>query len=442
MRIVHIPDLHVTEGPRLSDHARTLQAIVTRIVDDVRPDVVLLTGDFYGHTVPHRSTPAERAVLYPELERLAGVAPVVVVAGNHDHPVDVAGMRHVRGRFPIHVALRPEVVDVAALGGPPISVYCLPYPTARVLLGDREARAGLRATWDAVQARLSELFAEWRAAIAAARAANPARAHVLAGHVSVRGSCTSGGEVLAGREIEVGADELQSCAFDAGCLGHIHLRQEVAQRVWYGGSAWRNDFSEVEWAKGWQVIALGASAEDRSAPPFAFDEALWCSGDDTQLPAWFGFVASPARRLVTLDYRWGVADAPAGGADADAPRWLARPSDEEIAGVGDGGPGVPGGAEVRMRLLVPAQWSASCPWDEEVARVTAAGAVRVVVERQIQASQRVRAPEVAEAATLADQLEAYWRTLSPPPAEADRARALDRLPELESAVVEGAPANP
>jgi len=129
-------------------------------------------------------------------------------------------------------------------------------------------------------------------------------------------------------------------------------------------------------------------------------------------------VRTPCRTFLTLTYRW------AADSDDGAPRWVTRPTDGEIVKAK--------GAEVRMRLTVPEQWIAGCPWVEEQARVAAAGAHRVKVERVIEPRLRVRAPKVAAAHSLADKLRAYWGTLATPPDPAEQAAALLGLDELQT----------
>lgn len=426
MRIAHLTDLHVTEGPRLDDHAADLARIVDAALA-AGPDLVLLTGDLYGRTVPHRSTPAEREVLYPQIARLAERCPVVVVAGNHDHPVDVAGLRHVRGAWPIHVALRTWRLDVDTPHGA-ASVYCLPYPTRRVLLDGQDVPPGLQATADAVHARLDALFAGWRAEIAAARGDDPSRVLLLAAHVQVRGSRTSGGEVLAGQEIEVGADELAALGVDYGALGHIHLRQEVGPRIWYAGSPWRNDFSETELSKGWHLVDLGQAAEaDDYERPAGWEWGDFKPATEGRLTMMLHFLPTGCRPFLTLDYRWDTTEGEVDG----APGWYRRPSEEDLAAVA--------GAEVRMRLTVPAHFRPTCPWDEEVERVRAL-AHRVTVEPKVEAVQRVRAAGIVAARSVAEQVEVYFDTLADGPTTPERERARERLQDIEDEIAETAAA--
>lgn len=419
MRIAHASDLHVTEGPRLADQAATLAAMVDDIVA-ARPDMVLLTGDFYGRTVPHRSSPAERAVLFPAVVRLAGVAPVVVVYGNHDHDPDLDALEHLGGEWPVIVAKTARVIEVPTPAGV-AHVYAIPYPSKRWLLAGEDAPRGLAEGQRVVGERLGALVNLWGHRIRRRRAAAPAEVHVLAAHLQVAGSSTAGGEVLAGNEIELSPAQLDGLPVDYGALGHLHLRQEPALRCWYPGSPWRNDYGERD-PKGWHLVEVNTERA-RSFPlgPVVVqrrDDLVHYPGTTWQHCAIVERRPTQCRDFVTLDWRW------AADREGGAPRWITRPGDAELAAAA--------GAEVRARLVVPEQWVAGCPWEDELGRLAAAGAHRVQAEKKIEPTLRVRAPEVAAAPDRRGELLAYWRTLATPPDALEQQAALDLLAELET----------
>ena len=98
VRILAICDLHVTERQREEDQ----RAVLARVADDadqLRPALSIIGGDLYGHAVPHRSTPTEREILAPFVQRLARWGPVVVLVGNHDVPEDLERARRCVDRW-------------------------------------------------------------------------------------------------------------------------------------------------------------------------------------------------------------------------------------------------------------------------------------------------------------------------------------------------------
>jgi DNA repair exonuclease SbcCD nuclease subunit len=430
-RILHVSDLHVTDGHRLEDVRGYLEAIAG-VVEHLEhpPELALITGDLYGRTVPHRSSPTERAVLYPFVTAVAALCPVVIVVGNHDHGVDVAGLRHLAGRHTIHVIDRAAKLAIPTPSGV-VNVYGMPFPTKRWLLAGEDVR-GVAESQAAVEEKLELLLTLWGGAIARARRARPTEAHVLAAHVQVAGCRTSGGEVLAGNEIELRRPNVEAMRVDYGALGHLHLCQEVAARCWYVGSPWRNDHGERD-DKGWHLVDVG---DDWAAGPVVVDPE-----GGTEPQAWSGThydgehggrhpvrvlrFDSGCRRFVTLDYRWASVDGAAAGGElftTEAAGWVSYPTEDELRLVE--------GAEVRARLTVPQQWATSCPWAAEVSRLIERFAHRVIPERTVEPTVRARAPEVAEALTPTAKVERYWTTLESPPSKPDKAAALQVLDEL------------
>lgn len=422
MRIAHLSDLHIIDGPRLDDHAETLANVVTEVLT-LRPDLVLLTGDLTGRTVPHRTTPRERGVLYPQLVRLAEAAPVLVLAGNHDHDIDIDALEYLDGAWPIRVLKAAGLETITTAAGP-VDVCWLAYPTKRWLLAGEPA-TGLREAQTLVQDKLGVLTSLWAARIKRARASRPRTPQLFLGHVQIGGSRTSGGEVLAGNEIELQRQHLDALGVDYGALGHIHQAQEIADRCWYVGSLWRNDYAETEAFKGWNLIDIDPAELWPAEPtvgedPGAFGAAYYAAEPGGRQEARVLAMPSHCRRFVTLDYRWGLLDDDQDPEWSTAPSWTTRPdSIDHVAG-----------AEVRMRLEVPQHLAAGCPWDAEIERVRAAGAHRIQPERRIDPTHRVRSPEVARAQSIADKARAYWRSLATAPSDEEQRQALAQLDEL------------
>lgn len=445
MRIAHLSDLHVIDGVRLDDHRDTLHNIVSDVLD-LHPDLVLITGDLAGRAVPHRTTPRERNVLYPEIVRLADAAPVIILYGNHDQAPDMDAMVNLDGRYAIQALKGAGEMEIATAEGP-CWLYWLAYPTKRWLLAN-ETVSGLQDSQRIIQHKLATLCELWGHKIRGRRRKHPGVPHVFAGHLQIGGSRTSGGEVLAGQEIELQRSHLEGLGVDYGALGHIHLRQEVARRCWYAGSTWRNDFGETEEWKGWNLVDVGPRDQWPIEPLIMEGEpqAVACSyyearNDDGEIDARVLSMPSNCRRFVTLDYRWGVPN------DGEPPRWerdglralllgaavqTQNPTVWNTAENREAVRKIIADAEVRMRLIVPQQWASTCPWDEEIEGVRALGPHRLIPERKVEPILRVRAPAVAAAETLFEKVGAYWDTLGTKPGDDEQAVAYALIDELET----------
>lgn len=393
MRIAHLTDLHVTEGPDLDDQAVYLRKITTDLLA-ARPHLVLLTGDYYGHTVPHKPSPRERAVLEPFLVEWADICPVAVLEGNHDHGEALGLVRLLGGALPIRVVQSAERFEVFTTAGP-VTIYALPYPTKRHLVAHLGA-VGAQESGAVLAEMVQTILKGWAARMERERRKNPNARIVCAMHTTITGSSFGGTEVHHSQEVEIPQGLLLGMDVDYGALGHIHQRQQLAPGWWYAGNPWPVDFGERD-DKGWHLVEIGAHAEGARVT----------------------FMPTGARRWITLEYRWATDEGTGAG------RWMHLPALADLAAI-------PGNV-VRMRLSVPDHAVAGCPWDEEVARIEAMQPHRLKIIKSIEPTQRVRAPELmAGTTTLAQKMQAVWSTQATPPGEREQKETLDVLHELET----------
>ena len=266
MRLLHTADWHLGsrfhDRRRAADEEHALDQLIA-LCREREVDAVLHAGDVFDNANPGAD---EQERYYRSLARLvreAGVATVVVVAGNHDSALRLEGPRPLLGRLGIHVIgrlpreaaaaevlveLRDRRGEVAALA------VALPY------LRD----ADLRLAAGAEQAPLADqryrraLEARYREAGEAARAAAGGRPVVVMGHCLVDGASFGGGE----RPVQVGNLGAVSAAELAGdaaylALGHLHQPQQVGRPHWrYSGSLLPTGFDEAGRAKGNFLVDL------------------------------------------------------------------------------------------------------------------------------------------------------------------------------------------
>ena len=93
MKLFHLSDLHlgkrVNEFSMLEDQQYILAEIL-RLLDDERPDGVLIAGDVYDKSVPSAEAVTLLDDFLVQLSRRK--VPVFLIAGNHDSP-RAAGLR-------------------------------------------------------------------------------------------------------------------------------------------------------------------------------------------------------------------------------------------------------------------------------------------------------------------------------------------------------------
>src|ERR1700710_558354 len=85
-RILHISDWHVGAAlyrcDRSGDHETVLDETIA-LAREHAPDLVIHTGDVFDALMPGHRAMGQGV---DALQRRAEAAPVVVIAGNHDHP--------------------------------------------------------------------------------------------------------------------------------------------------------------------------------------------------------------------------------------------------------------------------------------------------------------------------------------------------------------------
>ena len=307
MRLLHTADWHlgrIFHGVHLTDdQAHALDQLLL-MVQEVRPDAVLIAGDIYDRAVP---PPDAVSLLDDVLSRLVLrlKVPVIICAGNHDSPHRLGFGNQLLRRQGLHVVgvmpRRPEELRVSLEDRHgPLQVYALPYaepPVVRAHLGDRagasaDADADADARADEASSAAAQLQLQLdllqpgrsgerddgvgvgdeevprairthdeatRARVAQIRAIHPAgQRAVLMAHAFVEGGRTSDSE----RPISFSSQGLVSAArfegFDYVALGHLHRPQRVTDAIHYAGSLLKYSFAEADDLKSASLVELDA----------------------------------------------------------------------------------------------------------------------------------------------------------------------------------------
>lgn len=249
MKFLHLSDLHlgkrVNEFSMLDDQAYILKKIL-QVVDDEKPNAVVLAGDVYDKSVPS----AEAVLLLDDfLCRLAGRSvQVLVISGNHDSPERLAfGGRLMEDRgvhlCPVYDGKRFAVTLQDTCG--PVHFYLLPFlkpAHVRRFFPD----AAIESYTDALAVAIENLHID------------TGERNVLVTHQFVTGAERSESEdVTVG-----GADNVDAAVFegfDYVALGHIHGPQNVGgeARIRYCGTPLKYSFSETKHVKSVTVVTLG-----------------------------------------------------------------------------------------------------------------------------------------------------------------------------------------
>ena len=247
MKLIHLSDIHlgkrVNEFSMLEDQAHILKKILA-VVDEEKPDGVLIAGDVYDKSVPS----TEAVQLFDDfLVRLAErKLPVFIISGNHDSPERLSFANRLIDAAGIHLApVYNGVVEPITLSDEygPVNVYMLPFikpAHVRGFFPDTE----ITDYSDAVAAAIGRMNID------------KTQRNVLITHQFVTGAQRSDSEELSvGGTDNIGAEVF--CDFDYVALGHIHGPQNMdSGRIRYCGSPLKYSFSEAAQQKSVTVAEL------------------------------------------------------------------------------------------------------------------------------------------------------------------------------------------
>jgi DNA repair exonuclease SbcCD nuclease subunit len=376
MRISHCGDVHLEEDRYFEDTARCLEWFVE---DSISANTNLFVVD--GDLTTYKQTIKERNLWVETLIQMGNHAPVILVAGNHGKELD--GDLHVLARakaaHPIYLCTEPEFIE---LGDAAVAVF--PYPRKVEMAGNEHS--------------LGEAFAQQLDEFNRRFEQRPGCYKLFFGHFGVAGARVSSGQPLVGRCAEYPFDPLRGLKAQYVGLSHIHLRQQLAPRIWYAGSLSRCDYSEVE-DKGYHLVTL-------HAPDLRPD----LSDLDIE------FRVSPTRRMVELHAVYENGE-------------LRLPDDLDPLTLKD--------SRVKVVVTVPNGPDRLLSRDQQEnlrEKLLAANPAELKVKIEHDADLPSEPAPIAAARSAEEKLRAYWAMKGTPPVDRQE-RLLAKLAEVEKAVL-------
>ncbi|MBS5842478.1 MAG: exonuclease SbcCD subunit D [Clostridiales bacterium] len=247
MKLIHLSDLHL--GKRINafsmiEDQRDILTKIIGIIDNERPDAVLIAGDVYDKSVPS----ADAVELFDDfLVRLAKRnLQIFVISGNHDSPERIAFGRRLMDRSGVHMSpvYNGQVLPVSLEDtNGTINIYMLPFlKPAHVRRYFPDIK--IDTYTDALRVAVTKMNL------------NPAERNILVTHQFVTGAIRSDSE-----EISVGGSDHVDASvfadFDYVALGHLHRPQNcTSDRIRYCGTPLKYSFSEVGDQKSVTIIEL------------------------------------------------------------------------------------------------------------------------------------------------------------------------------------------
>ncbi len=272
IRVLHFADTHVgmenygkTDpdtglSSRVRDFLRRMDEMVAHAREnDV--DLVIFAGDAFKTRNPAPTYQREFAY---RIQDLADLAPVVLLVGNHDLPLNYRRASSIEIFETLNVpnvvvAAEYDLHQIETKRGP-VAVGTAPYPIPSWLLQGQNT-AGM--TIGEIDLTVQEVLAE-KLDNLAREADKLDMPRLLTGHFTVSGAVVgSERNIMLGRDVAVSLSMLADPRWDYVALGHIHKHQNLTKGregtppVIYSGSMERIDFGEEADPKGFCWVELG-----------------------------------------------------------------------------------------------------------------------------------------------------------------------------------------
>ncbi len=301
MKLFHVADLHFSPNvAKLNESVTVGESIIERAVAE-KPDLIVLAGDTvdeFDGSIRIDSPPAMAAISF--VERLAEVAPVVIVRGTRSHDRGAPWIfAHLKTRHQVYVGLKPEMIgffmpDNAKPFFAPIDVGGNLVATIALMPSPDKAwlvENGVN-TIEEANVKLQDTLRDVFRLFGDANATPGPFARLLVAHGMVNGSEVSSGMAMIGDDIEFSLSDMALGNFDYAALGHVHKHQAWARErtdgktmmAAYSGSPGRNNFGETE-EKGFLMVSLSPDA-----------------------PALLNFIPTPAREFAFAELDWDAAN--------------------------------------------------------------------------------------------------------------------------------------
>lgn len=269
MKIFHIADLHLgklVQGVYMTNDQRYILEQFIAVIDEEKPDVVLIAGDLYDRSIP----PVEAVDLLDDI--LAEIVlkrnvPVLAIAGNHDSPTRLQFANKLLEASGLHIvgemSSTIKTVEINDEVGP-VHFHLIPFAEpalVRNALNDET----IKTYDDAMRATIETISLQENT-----RHVAIAHAFVTTNGEQEENTSTSERPLSIGGSDCVNVDYFEPFHYTA--LGHLHKAHKVKHdRIRYAGSPLKYSVSEANHKKGFVIVDLQADGsviiENRALMP-------------------------------------------------------------------------------------------------------------------------------------------------------------------------------
>lgn len=276
MKILHTADWHLGKYLKsfsLLEEQKYVLEELKNIIQQEKPDVVLLAGDIYDRSVP----PAEAIELFDKtIEQIVldWQTPIIAIAGNHDSIERIDYFNNILNRQGFYIIggltlpIQP-VVLTDEFGE--VYFYPIPYTEPKywqyIYEQQTDKKLNINSHEETMKMIIEEIF----------KTHPKDKRAVFIGHLFVQGGQESESE----RQLTVGGASVVDYRlfeqFHYTALGHLHAPQKFSiGKVQYSGSLLKYSASEANHKKGFFLIELGKEeVEHVSFIPLIPQKDLW-----------------------------------------------------------------------------------------------------------------------------------------------------------------------
>lgn len=243
---------------RLLDFQKSFSSIIDFAIEK-DADFFLFCGDAYKTAYP---TPTQQKLFLQPLMKLYNAKiPVVIIVGNHDHPLSFgkANSLDVFNTLPLdgfHVFSRPDILNLKTKNGI-VQIVGIPWPTRNNLIAREQHKLkNSKEITDYLSTSIGKIIQSF------ADKLDPQIPAILAAHLTVSSGIFSGSEKCAvfGNDPIFLPSQLAIKPFNYVALGHLHRHQNLNSKsdipIIYPGSTERIDFGERKEEKGFCFVKL------------------------------------------------------------------------------------------------------------------------------------------------------------------------------------------
>lgn len=287
MRILHTADWHIRDK-NLNEIERCLNFLVETAKKE-NPDLIVHAGDIFNSRQVRMESPSSK-LAFKIFSELGEIAPVVIIAGTASHEGTATEvLSFIKSRYQVWCSCSPEQIYLcdgelsldSSFPTAPMDaiveavVSLVPAPTKEFF----KTESGIAGSDSEIANEMSILFAGF-----AAQAEAYDAPHILVGHWQVDGAMVSETQTLLGIDISLSKDQISMTNADLTCLGHLHLRQELAPNLFYSGSITGLNYGELE-DKGFYIYNIRMDMGNSNKPQWSIESR---------------FVKTPSRKLVKI----------------------------------------------------------------------------------------------------------------------------------------------